>query len=665
MCGFAGFLDSRRSTSSSVLCATVRDMADALRHRGPDDAGEWCDPAAGLVLGFRRLSIIDLSPLGHQPMVSASGRYVTTFNGEVYNFRELRSELASLGHAFAGHSDTEVILAAVERWGVQSAVQRFNGMFAIALWDTQDQALWLIRDRIGKKPLYYGWFDSELLFASELKALRRHPRFEGEISTEALSRYVRKGYVPGPLSIYQGVRKVLPGTILRFDANRPGGAPETFVYFDLMDVVHEGRRNPSRGDEAALLDALEEQLQQAVSRRMVADVPLGAFLSGGIDSSLVVALMQRHSDRPVKTFTIGFREEAFDEAAHARAVAAWLKTDHTELYVTPSEAMAVVPDLPSIYDEPFADSSQIPMYLVSALARSSVTVALSGDGGDELFGGYNRHVWAAGRGGDVRAIPRPLAYAAAAAISATSTHAWDRLYSLSSRVIPKRKRVAAFGEKMHKFARTLGARSDEELYEAITSFWSDDVLASASTGGEQHSEAQDLEPLAESMMFRDARGYLVDDILVKVDRATMAVSLEARAPFLDVEVMRAAWRLPLSLKIRNGQGKYVLRQLLDRHVPRQLIERPKVGFGVPLAEWLRGPLRPWAEELIEPRKLAIEGHFNPAVVQQRWQELLRGTGNWQHHVWIILMFQAWLRSGDVTVARACGDECESSQAGRR
>ncbi len=647
MCGFAGFLVTREGRRPDQIATTVRHMADAVRHRGPDDAGDWVDEAAGIALGFRRLSIVDLSPLGHQPMVSSTGRYVIAFNGEIYNFPELRQELSQRGSTFAGHSDTEVILSAFERWGVQPAVEQFNGMFAIALWDTHEQELWLCRDRVGKKPLYFGWFDGNLLFGSELKALQRHPSFSPRISAEGLSLYMKKGYVPGTLSIFEGVSKVPAGALLKFPS--PISAATAFQktsYFQLSDIVAEGRSNPLTGGEDVVLDELERQLQGAVNRRMVADVPLGAFLSGGIDSSLIVSLMQRKSDRPVKTFTIGFHEEQFDEAAHARRVAQWLGTDHTELYVSAAEALSVVPLLPTIYDEPFADSSQIPTYLVSSLARTAVTVALSGDGGDELFGGYNRHVWADGRRPLARSVPRPLARLCAAAISATSTATFDRLYDIAAPFITSHRKVASFGEKVHKFGRTLAAGSADDLYNSIVDYWETQVLSEPMrrTVISTTEPAPEFLSLAELMMYRDFREYLADDILVKVDRASMAVSLEARAPFLDIEVIRTAWRVPLELKIRGSQGKWILRQLLDRHVPRHLIERPKVGFGIPLSEWLRGPLRSWAEELLDARKMEAEGNLDPVLVHHRWNELLKGRGNWQHHLWIVLMFQAWLRN---------------------
>lgn len=644
VCGITGFWQPPAAPGCE-LRALARAMALAVEHRGPDDAAEWADEQAGVAFGFRRLAIVDLSPEGRQPMVSESGRYVIAFNGEVYNFAALRGELDAAGHRFRGHSDTEVILAAVEEWGVSRAVQRFVGMFALALWDRDERVLHLVRDRLGIKPLYYGWLGKALLFGSELKALRAHPEFCAEIDRGALALFLRHNYVPTPFSIYRGVRKLPPGTILTLRAHDDSTAAPV-PYWSAREVAEAGVRQPFAGDEAGAIGELDRLLREAVALRMIADVPLGAFLSGGIDSSTVVALMQAQSDRPVKTFSIGFHEAGYNEAVHAADVARHLGTDHTELYVTPAEAQAVIPRLPAMYDEPFADSSQIPTYLVSALARKHVTVSLSGDGGDELFGGYNRYFWGRTIWQRIGRVPPPLRGVAARAITAISPAGWDRNYARLRPLLPNRLRQQHAGDKLHKLAEVLAVANPEDLYNGLVSHWREP--ADLVIGGHEPATAltdrsrwATLPDFTQRMMYLDLVSYLPDDILTKLDRASMAVSLEARVPLLDHRVVEFASRIPLEMKIRNGQGKWLLRQVLYQYVPSALIERPKMGFGVPIDIWLRGPLRDWAEELLGDRRLEQEGYFNPAPIRAKWAEHLAGTRNWQYYLWDVLQFQAW------------------------
>jgi asparagine synthase (glutamine-hydrolysing) len=622
-------------------------MADTLEHRGPDDAGSWVDAGAGLALGFRRLSILDLSPLGHQPMTSESGRLVVAFNGEVYNFRELRRELEGLGHRFRGHSDTEVLLAACEQWGAGGALPRLEGMFALALWDRRARRLTLARDRLGVKPLYYGRAGGALLAGSELKALRAHPACRPDVDRDALTLYLRNNYVPAPYSIYRGIFKLPPGTFLTLDSPEAAGAPPT-PYWSARDVARRGAAEPFTGSDAEATDAVDGLLRQSVARRMVADVPLGAFLSGGVDSSAVVAAMQAQSPRPVQTFTIGFTEEEYDEAAYARAVARHLGTDHTELYVTPEEARAVIPRLPELFDEPFGDSSQIPTLLVSELARRKVTVSLSGDGGDELFGGYRRYFAAATVWRKLRWIPNPARAALARALRVLPAGLYNRLPGWLFAPVRRFFRPGPMGPKVHKFAELLVGRRPEEAYLGFVSHWLDP--ARVVIGGREPvvpltdpARWADLPDQFHRMMYLDTISYLPDDILVKVDRTSMAVSLEARVPLIDDHrLVEFAWRLPLTFKVRDGQGKWVLRRVLDRYVPRTLIERPKMGFGVPIEHWLRGPLRDWAEALLDERRLREEGFLHADVVRARWQAHLSGEQSWHYELWDVLMFQAWL-----------------------
>lgn len=644
MCGFAGCLAvDARDEIETIL----NGMATAIAHRGPDDAGIWVDLQSGLALAHRRLAIVDLSTNGHQPMVSHSGRYVLVFNGEIYNHLVMRRELT--GCHWRGHSDTETLLAGVDAWGLDTTLRRCVGMFALALWDRAERCIYLARDRLGEKPLYYGWVNGAFLFASELKSLHAWPGFSAEIDRDALALYMRHNYVPAPWSIYRGVWKLPPGTFLRVKScDRPSvGRGEPIAYWSARTVAETGLAHPFVGDETEATNELERLLSQAIAGQQVADVPLGAFLSGGIDSSVVVALMQAQSSLAVKSFTIGFHEGEYNEAQHAKAVARHLGTDHTELYVTPRQAMDVIPLLPSLYDEPFADSSQIPTFLVSQLARRHVTVSLSGDGGDELFGGYNRYFWAMQLWRRLNRVPRPLRQRLAGVLTALTPTAWNRLFRIAGPLLPGRHRHANLGDKVHKLASLFSASQPEAIYQRLVSHWEDpaSVVLGAqepATGLSDPALWLDSPDLEQRMMYLDLITYLPDDILVKVDRAAMGVSLETRVPMLDHRLVEFAWRLPLDMKIRAGQGKWLLRQVLYRHVPRQLIERPKMGFGVPIDGWLRGPLKDWAAALLDETRLKQEGYFDPTLIRSKWEQHLAGQRNWAYHLWDVLMFQAWL-----------------------
>ncbi len=650
MCGIAGFVGANQGNSGQ-FAARVGTMTSALVHRGPDDAGAWVDVEAGVALGHRRLSIIDLSAQGHQPMESAGGRFVITFNGEIYNFQAIRRQLdeaAAGALRWRGHSDTEVMLAAFEAWGVEGALQRLNGMFAFALWDRKERRLHLARDRMGEKPVYYGWSKGTFLFGSELKALRAHPAFDARIDRGAITLLLRYGCIPAPYSIYQGVKKLTPGTLatLTLPQIRAGEEPSLSRYWSLRDVAGQGVALRATLSDAEAVGQLDALLRNAVAQQMVADVPLGAFLSGGVDSSAIVALMQAQSARPVKTFTIGFSEEGFNEAVHARAVARHLGTDHSELYVTPAQARAVIPRLSMLYDEPFSDSSQIPTFLVAQLARQHVTVALSGDAGDELFGGYNRYLLAGTIWRMMGWLSPGLRRTIAGGLMALSPATLNRVHGVVSALLPRRLRVALPGDKAHKLSEILAAGSPEAIYRDLVSHWKApaDIVIGATeppTVLTEQAAWPALRDFEQRMMYLDAVSYLPDDILVKVDRAAMGVSLETRVPFLDHRVVEFAWRLPLSMKIRNGQGKWILRQVLNKYVPNKLIERPKMGFGVPIDAWLRGPLREWAESLLEETRLRREGFFHPAPIRNKWREHLSGERNWQYYLWDVLMFQAW------------------------
>jgi len=644
MCGIAGYFSTQ--LKSDETC--IRRMVETLRHRGPDDFGVWTNTIAGIALAHARLSVMDLSPLGHQPMVSSCGRYTISYNGEIYNFKSLQNEVEKQGARFRGHSDTEIMLECISRWGVEEATQRFNGMFAFALWDQKEYVLHLARDRIGQKPMYYGWMGKTFLFGSELKALRAHPNFTGLIDRNVLALYLRYNYVPVPYSIYRDIYKLPPGTILTIpEPEKRCLTPVPF--WSAKEAVEAGRANLFDGTEDQAVTDLDTLLRDAVTLRMEADVPLGVLLSGGIDSSIIAALMQVQSARPVKTFTIGFNEPRYNEAVYAKAVAKHLGTEHTESYVTPAEAMDVIPSLPTLYDEPFADASQIPTFLVSQMARKQVTVCLSGDGGDESFGGYNRHLVGPDIWRKARWLPEPCRRGAARMLRLPSSDQWDRLAFLLAPLLKRFGTQGTLGDKFYKIADVLAMEDPDVLYRRLVSHWEhpDKVLL---TGREAETILTDkqqwpnLQRFVDRMMFLDTVTYLPDDILVKVDRASMGVSLEVRAPLLDHRIVEFSWQIPLSMKIRRNSGKWLLRQVLYNYVPKELIDRPKAGFGVPIHEWLRGPLREWAESLLDEARLRQEGFFHPETIREKWDEHLLGRRNWFNYLWNILMFQAWLHN---------------------
>lgn len=670
MCGITGFMDFSRQTGPAGMEANAREMSAALIHRGPDDGGVWCDCESGIALSHRRLSILDLSPAGHQPMESSSGRFITVFNGEIYNHLEIRKELdvltgspaASFRGAWQwrGHSDTEALLAGFDAWGIEATLKKTVGMFALAVWDRAERTLTLARDRMGEKPLYYGWNRGVFLFASELKAMRVYPGFAREINRDAISLFMGRSCIPAPYSIYHGIYKLWPGTALTlkdeacsappWDMDKPPCGPfqgrgvSLRPYWSLPETAGRGQAKPFEGTEGEAIAELERVLTGAVVSEQISDVRLGAFLSGGIDSTTIVALMQANSSRPVKTFTIGFLEDGCNEAGFAKEVASYLGTEHTELYVSSDDSLAVIPRLPTLYDEPFSDPSQIPTFLVSQLARNHVTVSLSGDGGDELFGGYIRHAWLSRIWRKIGWWPLPLRRALSDAIRYLPPH---RLHLLLSR-LPGVGRFHAPVYKAYRFADLIRADSPASMYDICISRWRrDDGVAvgaghSAGTLSDNLLGRLDSFSMPEKIMLLDSVTYLPDDILVKVDRAAMGVSLETRVPFLDHRVVEFAWSLPLHLKIRGGQGKWILRQVLNKHVPKELVERPKQGFGIPLGAWLRGPLREWAEQLLGESRLKGEGYLNPEAVRSKWTEHVSGRRDWEFHLWDVLMFQAWL-----------------------
>ena len=648
MCGLAGFLGGVSLRSSEQGETLLRGMANTLAHRGPNDIGVWCDPEQEIALGFRRLSIVDLSAAGHQPMRSTSGRYVITFNGEIYNHLILRDELevSSLSPNWRGHCDTETLLAGFEAWGIQETILRAVGMFAIVVWDRQKRTLTLVRDRAGEKPLYYGWQGNTFLFASELKALRAHPAFRGQIDRGALTLLMRHSYIPAPYSIYKDICKLQPGRMLSVSLDRR--EPEVLTYWSGAEVAEAGPANLFTGSAVEAVLELDLLLKDAVGKQLMADVPLGAFLSGGVDSSTVVALMQAQSSRRVRTFSIGFSGARYNEAEYAKAVARHLGTDHTELYVTSEHAMAVIPLLPTLYDEPFSDSSQIPTYLVSKLASQCVTVALSGDGGDELFCGYNRYRLTAMFWRILHSVPMSFRKVAQQFLTTLSAPVLNNVVDVMENWLPRSLRMMSLGDKVQKSADALTSSSADAMYLSLVSQWRDPgtlVLGGYEPPTPLTGSSFPLRGLSEmeNMMALDLLTYLPDDILVKLDRAAMSVSLETRVPFLDHRLIAFAWRLPISMKLRDGQSKWALRQVLYKYVPKRLIERPKMGFAVPIDSWLRGPLRAWAESLLDERLLREQGYFDPAVVLKKWKEHLTGARNWQNQLWSVLMFQAWLQ----------------------
>ncbi len=653
MCGIAGFVNPPGAVHADAQRATLDAMTRVRRHRGPDAQGQWHDAAKGIALGHTRLAILDLSHHGDQPMWSRSGRYGVTYNGEIYNFRELRQSLIQCGATFHGGSDTEVLLAAFDQWGVAETLPRLVGMFALAVWDDQTRSVTLARDRLGEKPLFYGWLGSHFVFASELKALRCHPAWQQGIDRHALALFMRYAYIPAPFCIYEGLYKLPPGTSLTVpvgddpghqprspwpDASEAGLSPVT--YWSLKHAVHGGVTQRLTSDAAAIA-SLDGLLRQAVQGQMIADVPLGAFLSGGIDSSVVVALMQSQSERPVQTYTIGFDVPGYNEAVYADAVAKHLGTAHTAFYVTAKDALAVIPSLPAIYDEPHADASHIPTILVSQLARQHVTVYLSGDGGDELFCGYNRHLHSERTWALSSMLPSGLRKALGHGLASVSPGTWDRLAAFSPKRLPR------MGYKVHKLADALRADSLTEVYRDLISYWkapSDLVLGSREPDAFLGSWLGGATDFLDQMLYWDMIAYLPDDNLAKMDRASMSVGLETRAPLLDHRVVEFAWRLPRHMKYRRGQSKWLLRQILYQYVPRTLIDRPKMGFSVPVGAWLKDPLRDWAEALLDAARLRREGFLDQALVGQMWAEHVSGKREGQNELWAVLMFQAWLES---------------------
>ena len=648
MCGIAG-LFRPGGGEEGQLSATARSMTETLARRGPDAAGFWTNASAGIAFGHRRLAVIELSEAGAQPMRSDCGRLTVTFNGEIYNHLDIRAELEAAGAApnWRGHSDTETLLYAVRYWGVEAALQRFSGMFALALWDAKERTLTLARDRFGEKPLFYGWCGEDLLFASELKALAKHPAWSPSLDRAAMTAFMRYAYVPAPSTIWTGIKKLPSACHVTFAANASAGAmPAPRPYWSMRDTVVAGQAKRVT-DEREAVAGLQRLLSVAVKRQCLSDVPLGAFLSGGIDSSTIVALMQAQTSRPVRTFTVGFSEADFDEAADARKVAKHLGTSHTELYVDPGTAMDVIPKLSSMYDEPFADSSQIPTHLVSALARQHVTVALSGDAGDELFGGYNRHVWGNRLNARFGAMPAPLRRMLGALLRAVSPEPAGTIARVAGPLLPARFNVRRAGDQIAKLARIVGSPSLDDMYRELCSI-DDDPAQTIVEGEEVCSWSDDemekvrveLDPL-DCMTLADSLSYLTDDILQKVDRAAMAVALETRVPFLDKDVVEFAARIPPHMKVRGGQGKWLVRQVLYRHVPANLVERPKAGFSIPIDEWLRGPLKSWAGDLLSPARLQTQNLFNAKRVAARMAEHMSGRRNHGYWLWNVLMAQAW------------------------
>lgn len=646
MCGIAGVFDLAAASTADDLRSRADAMAARVRHRGPDGAGIWVDAASGVALGHRRLKILDLSAAGAQPMVSGSGRFVVTYNGELYNAPELARELERSGTRFRGHSDTEVLVEAIDAWGLDALLRRANGMFAFALWDRHERQLHLVRDRLGEKPMYYAWQGRTVLFGSELKVLRAHPGFAADIDRDALALYFRFGYVPSPMSMLRGVRKLPAASVLTVSA-ADSSRPEPVAYWSaLADLDAASSVGNASADPEAEVDRIEELLRDATRLRMRADVPLGAFLSGGIDSSTVVALMQAQASGSVSTFTIGSTAKTLDEAPAAAAVAAHLGTRHTELVVTPEDALAVIPRLPEVYDEPFADSSQVPTMLVAELARRDVTVSLSGDGGDEVFGGYERYRWVPSLARRLARVPSAVRRGAAWAAMAVPPRLWDGIVG----PLPVRVRPRIPATKVAKLASVAPLDGAHAMYRRLVASWDDpgDVVIGAAPPRTIVDDPQLWQradgDMVSVMMALDTATYLPDDILVKLDRATMCVGLEGRVPFLDHRVVEHVGRLPASLKIRDGHGKWLLRQVLRRYVPESLFDRPKTGFAVPIGAWLRGPLRDWADALLEPDRLRREGYLRPEPIAAAWHEHRRGRRDWDAQLWVVLMFEAWLEA---------------------
>ena len=651
MCGFSGFLNFNPNLGNPLTL--LQKMGSQLNHRGPDDSGVWFDDDSGVGFSHQRLAIIDLSLQGHQPMFSASGRFSIAYNGEIYNHQELKKELLQAKVAFRGGSDTEVLLAAIEAWGIKKTLQRCVGMFAFSLWDKKQKMLSLVRDRMGEKPLYYGWqgkgAERTFVFASELKPLRQHPAWQGGVDRDALANLLRYNYIPAPQTIHPDIYKLRPGHLLQLSKQDNGDWNEQEeCWWSLQETVQQGRNNPFTGSRADAVEYLDKLLHNAIQGQSLADVPLGSFLSGGVDSSSVVAVMQAIASQPVKSFTIGFENSAYDESADARAIAKHLSCSHHEWIVTADDVLSLIPQLPNYYDEPFADVSQIPTLLVSALAKQNVTVALSGDGGDELFAGYNRHQWAPKLLHKMQYFPKVIREALAVLVASASPSGWDYFFKIIDPFMPQQLRVRHPGEKIHKIAMLLKQSGERELYATLVRIWPNPIPLLSGDSYDSvasHKELWDIGgSFTERMTHLDAATYLPDDILTKVDRVAMSHSLETRVPLLDHRIVEFAAQLPLSMKIHQGDGKWILRKLLDRYVPRNLIERPKSGFGIPIGQWLKGPLQEWAEELLSTQKLKNGGYFDVKQVREVWGQHISGKKNQQYQLWSILMFQAWLDS---------------------
>lgn len=647
MCGIAGYLGPEANREAGAAIADR--MTRTIVHRGPDDGGVWIEERGRVALGNRRLAIVDLSPEGHQPMESADGRYVITYNGEVYNFKELRRDLERLGQEFRGHSDTEVILSAVTRWGLEASLKKFVGMFAMALWDRREERLHLTRDRIGKKPLYYGWFGDTFVFGSELKCLRAHPGFRGDVDRNVLALYMSSSYISAPHTIYEGVAKLPSGTLMSVGLGGSGASAAPVPYWSARQAAEQGVAEPLKLSEPDAIDELDRVVRDAVRIRMRADVPLGAFLSGGVDSSTVVAAMQAQAHHPVRTFTIGFTQPDMNEAEHAKTVAAHLGTEHTELYVTDGDALNVVPRLPVVFDEPFADASAIPTLLLAELTRQHVTVSLSGDGGDELFGGYRHHHLVPKLWRWARAVPGPARSLLTDGLAHVRPESWDRMSAALRPVLPKRGQDRHPGPAIYRLALAMKQRGPEAFCRTFLGHWTDAgplvIGAGLSPLPLTHPDQwADLPDAIQRLMFLDLVTFLPDDIMVKVDRATMAVGLEARAPLLDHRLVEFCWRLPMPMKVRDGTGKHLLRQVLYRYVPQAMLERPKKGFAAPVGTWLRGGLRDWGDSLLDRRRLVDEGFFYPDPIVRRWAQHRSGERDWSSSLWDVLTFQAWLES---------------------
>ncbi len=665
MCGIAGVFDTSGTTTQSELLDIGQRMGNRLTHRGPDAGDVWSDKNSGLVLAHKRLSIIDLSG-GAQPMSSSSGRYVLTYNGELYNYRELRAELVKRGITFRDHSDTEVLLAALSEWPIEKALSKVVGMFAFALWDQKEKKLILGRDRMGEKPLYYGWVGKSFVFSSELRAFDECPQWEKQIDIDALALFFRHNYVPDPHSIFRGIYKLPAASYLVVDVKTSKRSPEDFSPFPVSELSSSfsptvywsahgslGEFSFSPGSEVESASNLRQLLQSTIKDKLLADVPIGALLSGGVDSSLVTALIQEASPSAVETFSLGFDSEAHDEARYAKSVAAHLGTDHHEMYVSGKDVLAVVPEIPSIYDEPFADSSQIPTLLISRLARQSIKVALSGDGGDELFGGYNRYVWGQRLTKIRGATPLVTQKCYRLLVESLPPRVWNAIGRQAAMLVGPSRAIPMLGDKLYKSLHLIGRRDFLQSYTSLISIWQDSislVIGSKQVGhGVRTSDILKSQfSEIEKMMALDSLHYLPGDILVKVDRASMSTGLEVRAPLLDHRIVEFALKLPLELKLKNGIGKWLLRQVLYEYIPKPLIDRPKMGFAVPLADWLRGPLKNWASDLLDQQSLASQGVLNADLVSEKWREHLSGHRNWEHQLWGVLMFQSWMEKENIT-----------------